>query len=74
MGNTNYSSLKRISFSQNFMGTMSYFHNQLTINPMNITHGKTTHLVGLTKPKQAYLQSPTRSGQPTHKSQQLENT
>ena len=41
---------------------------------MCITHGKTTHLVRLTKPKQAYLQSPARSGQPTHKSQQLENT
>ena len=41
---------------------------------MNITHGKATHLVGLTKPKQAYQQSPTGSGQPTHESQQLENT
>ena len=40
---------------------------------MCITHGKTTHLVGLTKPKQAYLQSPARSSQPIHKSQQLEN-
>ena len=41
---------------------------------MCIIHGKTTHLVRLTKPKQAYLQSPAGSGQPTHKSQQLENT
>ena len=74
MGNTNYSFLKRISLSQNFYGNyVYYFHNQLTIKPMNITNGKTTHLVGLTKPKQAYLQSPARSGQPTHKSQQLEN-
>ena len=37
---------------------------------MNITHGKTTHLVRLNKPKQAYQQSPTGFGRPTHKSQQ----
>ena len=40
---------------------------------MCITHGKTTHFVRLTKPKQACLQSPTKSGQPTHKSQQEES-
>ena len=75
MGNTNYSFLKRISLSQNFYGNyVYYFHNQLIIKPMNITHGKATHLVGLTKPKQAYQQSPTGSGQPTHKSQQEEST
>ena len=57
MGNTNYSFLKRISLSQNFYGNyVYYFHNQ-TIKPMNITHGKTTHFVRLTKPKQAYQQS-----------------
>ena len=67
MGNTNYSFPKRISLSQNFMGTM------FIIKPMNITHGKTTHFVGLTKPKQTYQPSPAGSGQPTHKSQQLRN-
>ena len=72
MGNTNYSSLKRIFLLQNFMETMSII--SIIKKPMNITHGKTTHLVGITKPKQAYLQSPAGSGQPTHKSQQLENT
>ena len=41
---------------------------------MNITHGKTTQFVRLTKPKQAYQQSPARSDQPIHKSQQLKNT
>ena len=75
MGNTNYSFLKRISLSQNFYGNyVYYFHNQLTIKPMNITYGKTTHFVGLTKPKQTYEQSPVGSDQPTHKSQQLKNT
>ena len=74
MGNINYSSLKKCCFHKIYENYVYYFHNQLTIKPMNITHGKTTHLVGLTKPKQAYLQSPTGSGQPTHKSQQLENT
>ena len=49
------------------MGTM------FIIKPMNITHGKTTHFVGLTKPKQTYQPSPAGSGQPTHKSQQLRN-
>ena len=72
MGNTNYSSLKRIFLLQTFMETMSII--SIIKKPMNITHGKTTHLVGLTKPKQAYLQSPAGSSQPTHKSQQLENT
>ena len=66
-------SQKNISFTKFYGNYVYYFHNQLTIKPMNITHDKTTHLVGLTKPKQAYLQSPARSGQPTHKSQQLEN-
>ena len=62
MGKYNYSSLKK------------YLSYKIYKKPMCITHGKTTHLVGLTKPKQAYLQSLTRSGQPTHKSQQAENT
>ena len=56
------------------MGTVYYFHNQLTIKSMNITYYKTTHLVGLTKPKQAYQQSPAGSDHPIHKSQQLKNT
>ena len=74
MGNINYSSLKKCCFHKIYGNYVNYFHNQLTIKPMNITHGKTTHLVGLTKPKQAYLQSPAGLGQLTHKSQQLENT
>ena len=41
---------------------------------MCITYGKTTHFIRLTKPEQAYVQSLARSGQPTHKSQQVENT
>ena len=41
---------------------------------MCIIHGKTTHFVRLTKSKQACLQSPVRSGQPIHKSQQVEST
>ena len=75
MGNTNYSSLKGISlFTKIYGNYVYYFHNQLTIKPMNITHGKTTHLVVLTKPKEAYQQSLAGSSQPTYKSQQLENT
>ena len=66
MGNTNYSFLKRISLWRNFIGTMSI--NQ-AIKPMNITHGKTAHFVGVTKPKQAYQQSPAGSDQPINKSQ-----
>ena len=74
MGNINYSSLKKCCFHKIYGNYVYYFHNQLTIKLMNITHGKTTHLVGLTQLKQAYLKSPTGLGQPTHKSQQLENT
>ena len=40
----------------------------------HITHGKTIHFVGITKPKGAQLQSPSEPTQPTHKSQQLEIT
>ena len=46
-------SQKNISFTKFYENYVYYFHNQ-TIKPMNITHGKTTHFVGLTKPKQAY--------------------
>ena len=66
-------SQKNISLTKFYGNYVYYFHNQ-TIKPMNITHGKTTHFVGLTKPKQAYQQSPAGSDQPTHKSQQLKNT
>ena len=38
---------------------------------MYITHGKTLHFVGITKPKEAQLQNPTELAQPIHKSQQL---
>ena len=41
---------------------------------MYITHDKTLHFVGITKPKEAQLQSPAEPTQPIHKSQQLEIT
>ena len=36
---------------------------------MYITHGKTLHFVGITKPKGAKLQSPAEPAQPIQKSQ-----
>ena len=45
MGKYNYS--RNISFTKFYGNYVYYFRNQLTIKPMNITHGKTTHLVGL---------------------------
>ena len=72
MGKYDYS--RNISFTK-FYGNYDYYcHKQLIIKPMSITHGKTTHFVRLTKPKQACLQSLARLGQPTHKSQQVEST
>ena len=54
-------SQKNITFTKFYGNYVYYFHNQVTIKPMNIIHGKTNHLVGLTKPKQAYQQSPAGS-------------
>lgn len=67
-------SQKNIPFTKFYGNYVYYFHNQLTIKPMNITHGKTTHLVGLTLPKQAYQQSLAGSNQSAHRFQQLKNT
>ena len=66
-------SQKNIFLTKFYGNYVYYFHNQ-TIKPMNITHDKTTHFVGLTKPKQAYQQSPAGSDQPINKSQQLKST
>ena len=41
---------------------------------MYITHGKTIHLVGIDKPKEAQLQGPAEPAQLTLKSQQLKLT
>ena len=41
---------------------------------MYITNGKTIHLVGMNKPKEAQLQGPTEPAQLTCKSQQLKLT
>ena len=41
---------------------------------MYITHGKTIHLVGMAKPKEAQLQGPAKPAQLTFKSQQLNLT
>ena len=41
---------------------------------MYITHGKTTHFVGMTNPKEAQLQGPIEPAQFTYKSQQLKLT
>ena len=49
-------SQKNISLTKFYENYVYYFHNQ-TIKSMNITYGKTTHFVRLTKPKQAYQQS-----------------
>ena len=52
MGKYNYS--RNISFTIFYGNYVYYFHNQLTIKPMSITHGKNTHLVGL-KPSPSKL-------------------
>ena len=52
MGKYDYS--RNTSFTE-FYGNYDYYcHKQLTIKPMSITHGKTTHLVGL-KPSPSKL-------------------
>ena len=63
MGKYNYS--RNISFTKFYGNYVYYFHNQLIIKPMNITHGKTTHLVGLNQ-AQASLSTKPSSVWPTH--------
>ena len=52
MGKYNYS--RNISFTKLYGNYDYYCHKQLIIKPMRITHGKTTHLVGL-KPSPSKL-------------------
>ena len=63
MGKYNYS--RNISFTKFYGNYVYYFHNQLTIKPMNITHGKTTHLVGLNQ-AQASLSTKPSWVKPAH--------
>ena len=63
MGKYNYS--RNISFTNFYGNYVYYFHNQLTIKPMNITHGKTTHLVGSNQ-AQASLSTKPSWVRPTH--------
>ena len=61
MGKYDYS--RNISFTKLYGNYDYYCHKQLTIKPISITHGKTTHLVGLTKPNWVWLahtQNPSR--------------
>ena len=52
MGKYDYS--RNISFTKLYGNYDYYCHKQLIIKPMSITHGKTTHLVGL-KPSPSKL-------------------
>ena len=63
MGKYDYS--RNISFTKLYGNYDYYCHNQLTIKPMSITHGKATHLVGLNQ-AQASLSRKPSSVWPTH--------
>ena len=52
MGKYDYS--RNTSFTKLYGNYDYYCHKQLTIKPMSITHGKTTHLIGL-KPSPSKL-------------------
>ena len=63
MGEYNYS--RNISFTKFYGNYVYYFHNQLIIKPINIIHGKTTHLVGLNQ-AQASLSTKPNWVKPAH--------
>ena len=70
MGKYDYS--RNISFTKLYGNYDYYCHNQLTIKPMSITHGKATHLVGLNQAQASLSRKPSRVWPThTHKSQQI---
>ena len=56
MGKYDYS--RNISFTKLYGNYDYYYHNQLTIKLMSITHGKATHLVGLNQAQASLSKKP----------------
>ena len=69
-----YDCSRNIYFTKPYGNYDYYCYKQLTIKPMSITHGKTTHLVDLSPSKHINKAQLGLAGTHTHKSSKLGNT